>query len=104
MNRTRKKWKRIGIRLSYNVKELEDIRREHEGSDEMCWFDVMETWLLEGGTSSYPACWEGLYNLLVDSGALCTAKVLRIAVTQAIHPHLPPSAKAERSPNQQSKL
>ena len=90
--------------LNYNLKELNDIKSENDGSDELCWCDLMERWLFEEGLSSYPASWDGLYSLLVDAGALDTAKLLRIAVTQAILPPPPPSAKAESSTEQQSEF
>ena len=96
-------WKSIGIQLNYNQRELEKIKHDHDGSDEFCWWDVMEKWLLDEGTSSYPANWDGLYSLLVESGDPYTAKLLRLVVTQAIHPHPSPTSKAEKCTKQQSK-
>ena len=85
VTRARKKWKRIGMLLKYSLTELEDIKREQKGSDELCWISLMEKWLLDGGSSSYPATWEGLCHLLVDSESPNIAKLLRRVVTQATH-------------------
>ncbi len=83
--------------LKYSLTELEDVKREQEGSDELCWISVMEKWMLDGGSSSYPATWEGLYRLLVDSESPDIAKLLRRAVTQAIHPPTPLESTATTS-------
>ena len=100
----RKRWKIIGILLNYSMKELNNIKREHDGSDELCWCDIMEGWLLDGrGTSSYPASWDGLHSLLVDAEAFDTAKLLRVAVTHAVLPSPPPTLKNETSTKQLSK-
>lgn len=86
------------MQLNYSLKELEDIKHEQEG-DELCWCYLMETWLFDGGSTLYPATWDGLYHLLLDSEAISIAKLLRTAVTRAVwplpSPPPPPNAKAE---------
>ena len=97
----RMKWRKIGVHLDYTTEKLDSIECEHDGSDELCWCDIMEAWLLDGGTASYPASWDGLHRLLVDAGALDTAKLLRVAVTQAVLPPPPPASSKDANSTEQ---
>ena len=45
---------------------LDAVKRER-GIDELCWWSIMEEWLVSGGSSLYPATWEGLHRLLLDA-------------------------------------
>lgn len=79
-------WRNIGFLLNYSMKELEDIKREHDDSDELCWCDIMEAWVIKESSEFYPVNWDGLHKLLVDAGAFDAAKLLRVAVTHAVVP------------------
>ncbi len=70
--------------LNYSMAQLEAIKHEHDGIDEVCWCYLMEKWLLAKGSLSYPASWEGLYNLLNECEAPDTARLLKTAIIQAI--------------------
>ncbi len=96
VTRASRKWKRIGILLGYSMAELKTIECQEGGNDEICWFFLMEKWLLAGGSPSYPVNWEGLYKLLVDVEEFGTANLLKTAVTHAI-PLPPPSGTTEQS-------
>ncbi len=101
VTRISKKWKTIGMLLNYSMEELSTIQCEQNGIDELCWCCLMEKWLLGKGCPSYQATWEGLYSLLADAEALDTAKLLKKAVIQAIHP--PSTTEARESSTEQSK-
>ena len=80
--------------LNYSMVDLRAIKGMYEGNSELCWCHLMEEWLFRG-FPAYPASWEGLHSLLVDSEAHQAAKLLKHAVIHAIHPPTPPHATEE---------
>ena len=72
--------------LNYTDEQLSDIESKNNGNDTQCWNYLMEKWLLSKGTPSYPASWEGLYQMLVDAEAPDIAKLLWNAVSHAVPP------------------
>lgn len=74
---------------------LDAIKRERD-VDELCWWNVMEEWLVSGGSASYPATWEGLYRLLQDSEVPIStlASFKKAVIQQVIQPgHAHPGRK-----------
>lgn len=97
--RTCPKWQLIGMTMKKSMKELEEIKNEYDGLNELCWLHLMENWILEDNKSSRYSCtWEGLYNLLKDSQIpKSTLKRLKKAVTHAECQPLPESSLAQSS-------
>lgn len=71
---------KFGRLLGLSTNQLRTWERQNLGSMVMCWVEVMEHWLTEGGTHDYPATWEGLYTLLNDSERSVVARDLKRAV------------------------
>ena len=75
--------------MKYKMAALDAIKSER-GLDELCWWHLIEKWLLSNGSLSYPATWEGLYKLLQDSEVpAATLTLFKKAVNQAIQPDHP---------------
>lgn len=84
--------------LKKSMKELDKIKQEHDGINELCWCNLMENWMLDNDSSSYPCTWLGLYNLLKDSEIpISTLTRLKKAVTHAIFTPSPDSSFAQTS-------
>lgn len=90
-----KKWRDIRMLLNYTDEQLSDIESKNNGNDTQCWNYLMEKWLLSKGTPSYPASWEGLHQMLVDTEDPDIAKLLWTAVTYAVpSPPVPDTNRA----------
>ena len=98
---TSDRWQAIGKLLKKNMDlDLEKIKDKHEGNCELCWSSIMENWLFKQGSPTYPANWDGLYNLLKDSGVHITIlRLLKTAVIRAVHPSpSPPDVETAPAP------
>ena len=60
------KWKVAGSLLGLSAARLERIKRDQQGEIFECCQDVMQAWLVDGGTEDYPNEWEGVLELLKD--------------------------------------
>ena len=79
------KWERTGMMLGYKIDELQRIKSDLGGKNELCWCSLMEKWLLRKVVSSYPASWEGLCRLMEESEiSVTTLQLLRKAVARAV--------------------
>ena len=66
VNRVSGTWKEFGTLLEVEQNQLDAWRNECRDDAGRCWDKVMGHWLSTGGTSDYPATWDGLYILLED--------------------------------------
>ena len=66
MKKVSSRWSDFGLRFELEADLLEAFKFECVGDSQRCWCKVMGEWLEEGGTSEYPATWEGLVTALED--------------------------------------
>ena len=83
MNRISTKWLNIGYLLGKGPNQLEELEDQYRGKASRCWCALMDDWLSDGGTSDYPATWEGLVSILEDIQCGQVAKELKIALASA---------------------
>ena len=72
-------WYEFGM-LGFSLNQLKMWDAEYRGNAKRGWNEVMEQWLTQGGSGDYPAMWEGLYNLLRDTGFRNIARKVENAV------------------------
>ena len=59
------KWRRIGILFGMHQSELNNYA-SRELDNITCCTQVFDAWIKCGGTGTYPASWDGLYQILCD--------------------------------------
>ena len=65
---------------------MEAFKFECVGDSQRCWCKVMGEWLEEGGTSEYPATWEGLVTALEDVEYETVARELERVLVSVVRP------------------
>ena len=73
-------WEDFGLLLGFEFNQLKMWDTEYRGNSKKCWNEVMNQWLVQGGSRDYPATWEGLYTLLRDTGFANTVGKLKNAI------------------------
>lgn len=80
-NTVSRKWKAFGTLLDLEPNELDGIQKKHMGETSECWMDVMQRWL-NGCSSDYPVTWQGLIELIDDTGYSQVSADLKAALEQ----------------------
>ena len=68
------------------VNLLEAFKFECLGDCQRCWCKVMGEWLKEGGSSEYPATWEGMLTVLEDLEHKRVARELERVLASVVKP------------------
>ena len=78
----------FGLSIGLHIDRLEAWEKQYQNDAARCWQQVMSHWLKAGGTSDYPATWDGLCTLLVDIKCPQDAEELKAALDSPAHPNL----------------
>ena len=83
-------WKKFGRILCQHTNLLKAWELEYAKNAGYCWSKVMEHWLDEDDTSSYPTTWIGLFTLLEDAEYTEVAIKMEAALSSILPPPPPP--------------
>ena len=86
LTRVSEKWRRTGLKLGKTETEMDKIHHDQNGNNQLCWFHLIEKWMTDNDSKSYPVSWQGLNKLLKNSDvADQTLNLLRKAVACSTH-------------------
>ena len=88
MKKASSRWSDFGLRFELEADLLEAFKFECVGDSQRCWCKVMGEWLEEGGTSEYPATWEGVLNVLEDVEYKRVARELERVLVSVVKPRV----------------